>query len=315
MHMPGDGDEMHLVDPELVIRSLAAAVPPDRRQHIVIIGSLAAGYHCFRDRHLAVRTKDVDCLLEPRRTAPEAAVDITNALFDADWTFKPWDDFRLGTAETALEKLAVVRLYPPGINDWFIELLTTARPGSPHRDPERITTNHGDLQLCGFPNLDLAAFRAAEVDGIRVAQPAMLALVNLIGHAEASAATMSKPIAGRVSMLRSSKDLGRVLALAYLVEVADATGLAGVDAWPAIWREALLERYPESMAQIAASCGNGLLRLRDQAAQIADAQHTAVNGLLSGFTPKPTIPEFAAMIPVVLAAVARLQRLVAKSHG
>lgn len=150
---------------------------------------------------------------------------------------------------TRLDDLPVVRLHPPGSTDWFIELLTSARPNSAPRDPERVSTSHGDLQLCGFPNLDLAAHQAPEVHGLRVALPAMLALVNLIGHVEESGRTMSMKIAGR-EMLRSSKDLGRVLALAHLAEAGDRDGTAGISTWPQLWHGGLSTRYPASLAEI-----------------------------------------------------------------
>ena len=309
----GNSDEMNWVDPEQVIRALSTAVPADWRKHIVIIGSLAAGYHCLRARHLSVRTKDADCLLDPRHTAQQAAAGIANALFAAAWSFKPWGRFTIGTSATQLDDLPVVRLHPPGSTDWFIELLTSARPNSPLRDPERITTSQGDLQLCGFPNLDLAAHLAPEVHGVRVALPAMLALVNLIGHITESGRRMSMKLAGR-EMLRSSKDLGRVLAMAHLAEVEDHDGATGLSAWPQLWHGGLSSRYPDNLEQIAASCGEGISRLQKSPNQIEDAYHSAIHGLLAGVTPRPSISEFTALIPLVLTgAVGRLQRLAGRS--
>jgi hypothetical protein len=308
-------DGLNWVEPEQVIRSLAAAVPAEWRQHIVVIGSLAAGYHGLRAQRLSVRTKDADCLLDPRHTAQQAATGITNALFDAAWTFKPWGGFTIGTSATQLDDLPVVRLHPPGSTDWFIELLTSARPNSPLRDPERITTCRGDLQLCGFPALDLAAHQAPEVHGVRVALPAMLALVNLIGHVEESGRTMAMEVAGR-RMLRSSKDLGRVLALAYLAELDDQDGTAGISAWPGLWYGSLNSRYPEMLQQVVASCGDGLVRLRSGPNQIEDAYHSAIHGLLAGISPRPGLAEFTALIALVLSgAVGRMQRMVDQGTG
>lgn len=303
-------DDKNWVDPEAVILALADAVPADWRRHIVVIGSLAAGYHCLRARRLSVRTKDADCLLDPRHTAQQAATGITNALFDAAWAFKPWGRFTIGTSTTPLDDLPVVRLHPPGSTDWFIELLTSARPNSPLRDPERVTTSRGDLQLCGFPALDLAAYQAPHVHGVRVAMPAMLALVNLIGHVEESGRTMSMKIAGR-EMLRSSKDLGRVLALAYLAELDDQDGSGGVGAWPGLWHGGLRDRYPDTIGTVAATCGDGLLRIQRHPNQIEDAYHSAIHGLLAGVAPRPSVDAFAALIPLVVnGAVRRLQALV-----
>jgi hypothetical protein len=170
------------------------------------------------------------------------------------------------------------------------------------------------MQLCGFPSLDLTAYQAPEIHGVRVALPAMLALANLIGHIAESGRTMSLKIAGR-TMLRSSKDLGRVIALAYLSEVEDHDGRAGIAAWPHLWHGGLSLRYPNTWAQIAISCGDGLERLRTNQNQIEDAYHSAIHGLLAGVTPILSLAEFTTLIPLVsTGAVRQLQRL-AGQHG
>jgi len=52
--------------PDSIMRQIAEVIPEDVRGDIVIIGSLAAGYHFFGDDpDAAVMTKDVDCLLSP----------------------------------------------------------------------------------------------------------------------------------------------------------------------------------------------------------------------------------------------------------
>lgn len=61
---------MTRVSPQQVLSQVAAAVPESCRQYIVIIGSLAAGYHFFgNDTSRVVNTKDVDCVLEPYHVA------------------------------------------------------------------------------------------------------------------------------------------------------------------------------------------------------------------------------------------------------
>lgn len=49
-----------------IMRQIAEAIPEGVRSDIIIVGSLAAGYHFFSDDpEAAVMTKDVDCLLSP----------------------------------------------------------------------------------------------------------------------------------------------------------------------------------------------------------------------------------------------------------
>lgn len=72
---------IQLMAPGAVLEQLAAAVPEDFRENIVVIGSLAAGYHFFGDNpRLQVRTKDVDCLLCPRIHAIPAGEAVANRL-------------------------------------------------------------------------------------------------------------------------------------------------------------------------------------------------------------------------------------------
>ena len=49
--------QLHSVSPVQALREIASAVPADCRETIIIIGSLAAGYHYFADQdRMAVRT-------------------------------------------------------------------------------------------------------------------------------------------------------------------------------------------------------------------------------------------------------------------
>ena len=61
---------MKLLSPSKVLAQVSAAIPAECRQHVIIIGSLATGYHFFGDdAEHAVRTKDIDCVLTPRIAA------------------------------------------------------------------------------------------------------------------------------------------------------------------------------------------------------------------------------------------------------
>lgn len=61
---------MKELTPAKVMEQVANAVPAEYRTNIIIVGSLAAGFHFFGgDEEREVRTKDIDCLLSPHDKA------------------------------------------------------------------------------------------------------------------------------------------------------------------------------------------------------------------------------------------------------
>lgn len=206
------------ISPEDVLREVAQAVPADFRENIVVIDSLAAGYHFFKNQpSMQVRTKDIDCLLRPRLVAVDAGVAIANQLMNAGWTSRQEGLFEApGTSVTHNHDLPAVRLNPPNLKAWFIELLTV--PQSEHEGNvwTRLELESGHYGLPSFRFLSLTAFEPLKTAfRLYYARPEMMALANLLEHPVISAQTMSSLFAGR-SIKRSNKDLGRVLALARL---------------------------------------------------------------------------------------------------
>ena len=71
------------VSPGAVLAEIVNAIPEECKANMIIIGSLAAGYHFFvEDENMVVRTKDADCLLSPRIAAVSVGEAITEKLFD-----------------------------------------------------------------------------------------------------------------------------------------------------------------------------------------------------------------------------------------
>jgi hypothetical protein len=117
--------------PDAVMTQIAAALPLDCRQDVIIIGSMAAGYHFFAgDANTSIRTKDVDCMVSPHAKAVAAAGQVTERLLATNWHLR-----RQGAWSEPDDKLLMIRLEPPGTDGgagWFLELL-----GAPDEASER----------------------------------------------------------------------------------------------------------------------------------------------------------------------------------
>jgi hypothetical protein len=282
---------MSLVSPHAVLEILSAALPEDCRKNLVVIGSLAAGYCFFGDNaSLEVRTKDADCLLSPRFRAIPTGITVTEHLLAANWTFHPIGEFtEPGTADTPEANLPVVRLKPPGAQEWFIELLTV--PESPEDLSQRyirLPTSHGHFSLCSFGFLSLADHQPISTAfGLCVARPEMMALANLLHHPSIGTQTMSGLIGGR-EIKRSNKDLGRVVALALLAERQSEDALL---TWAPLWVEALQTRFPSRWRELALRTGKGLRQLlsRTSTNDFEEAFHTCALGLLASRPPTETL--------------------------
>jgi hypothetical protein len=275
------------ISPAEALKEIAEAVPAGCHDNIVIIGSLAAGYHYFQNQQdMGVRTKDADCLLFPRENAREAGIAITETLLDANWRFRPDGRWSApGNKTTPDTALPAVRLQPPSRSAWFIELLTVPETSSDRTlQWMRMETRNGDVYaLPSFGFLSLAHWNPIRTDfGLLIARPEMMALANLLEHPTIKSDTMSGGFAGRPDIKRSNKDLGRVLAIARLAIGQDDDALL---AWPDPWNAALRDRFPDDWRDLAASTGKGLRALLNSEQDLEQALYTCANGLLASRPP------------------------------
>ncbi|MEO8844615.1 MAG: hypothetical protein ABI591_23945 [Kofleriaceae bacterium] len=170
-------------------------------------------------------------------------------------------------------------LHPPGTEAYFVELL--AFPDEQQKVPRQwipIELADGWYALPAFQHLRLVGFaqRTSE-EGLQYAAPEMMALSNLLAHPTIGERRITDPIEGR-KLLRSAKDLGRVLALARLADRAE------VEAWPAAWEAALRAKYPaDEIAGLGARAGAGIRALLSNDEAFADAHFGVDVGLLRGY--------------------------------
>lgn len=263
--------------PASILRQISAAIPQNVRSDVIIIGSLAAGYLFFgEDPEAAVMTKDVDCLLSPDVRAVENSKAVAERLLGEGWQLRKHNNFdRSGDAQTPISELPFFRLNPPNNPDWFLELNASPPAGqSENKRLERVTTTHGDFAIFSFRFLALVEEEPILTPyGIAIARSEMMALANLLHHP----AIRPELIQGTTDK-RSNKDLGRVLALAWLAIARDENAM---QIWSKNWLTALRKRFPKDWKALALRAGDGLRALLASPPDLEQAIRLSNGGLLA----------------------------------
>jgi len=271
------------VTPNDIFAKISVSLSAEVREHIVVIGSLAAGYHFFHaDASVSVQTKDIDCVLEPFATAVGVGRSIHEQLTQAGWSTVHPKGMPPGNEETPDDQLPAIRMYPPQFaeslfDEWFLELLTLPEHAViDSRTWTRVLLSDGYYGLPSFRFLPIATFEPifAIAHSLHYAQPKMMALANLLEHPMIRPEYISAPIANRI-VKRSNKDLGRAVAIAHL------SGDRNLTEWPLEWKRALMTCRPQDWTTVLRNMGDGLRALLKSDSELEEALHTCNSGLLS----------------------------------
>ncbi|WLD13989.1 hypothetical protein [Planctellipticum variicoloris] len=265
---------MNQLDPQQLFVRIAQDIPQELRQHLFVTGSLAAAYH-YKARlgGQGINTKDADLVVHPAGDTNSCG-EMTTRLRGNGWQ-NTSECYPRQTAEPETD-LRAIRLFPPGSREYFIEFLNI-----PQKDQGEaklwipIELNDGWYGLPSFRFLGIASMDRLTSDvGLEYARPSMMALANLLSHPEVGTVRIES---GEMrGVLRSAKDLGRVIALARL------EGRDGTAAWINEWRRAMEECFPAKQGELLSRLGSGLEELLSDENALKDAWKTTDVGLLNG---------------------------------
>lgn len=263
------------LDPRAIFRMLARDIPASLRRHVYVVGSLAAAYHHRASLYRrAVNTKDADVIVHPAG-AVRSVAQMARRLLESGWART--DQCFPQPAARPAARLRTMRLHPAGSTAYFLELLglpPRTQPGPVVWTPVRLADGWYGVPCFRFLALT-AGDRLRSAEGIDYAHPAMMALANLLAHPNVGVQRMSGWIGGR-PILRAAKDLGRMLALAWLGGREETQG------WPRLWRAGLRRCFPAQWRALARRPGHGLRELLDDPVALEEAWFTTNVGLLSG---------------------------------
>lgn len=263
------------LDPRVLFTLIAHHIPEDLHQNVLIVGSLAAAYHHREQLQTrAVNTKDADVVVQPAGALRQCHA-MALRLLQEGWRRHPECSARKSPEPAG--DLRAIRLLPPKLDTYYLELLGLPEMGQQER--LRWVPVQLDDGWYGVPCFRYFAVTGQDPihsdEGLFHATPAMMALANLLAHREVGTDKMGEPIGDR-TLLRSAKDLGRVLALAWLA------GGAGVERWMEQWRAALRRCYPDDHEELASHIGDGLRALLSDEDALDQARHANEVGLLRG---------------------------------
>ena len=268
---------MAKLDPQAVLESFKTAFPARFHKNICVVGSLAAAYH-FRMKleSFVVNTKDADLVLNTAGDS-ETCKELARHLRKNGWTHRYPAEKPPAPNSDNPENLPFIRLYPPDNQDFFIEFLgLPAKDQSPEKVITPIQLSDGWFAVPRFRFMGPTAFDLqTSTQGIPYAAPWMMALANLLSHPILKPEVMSSKIAGR-DIWRCSKDLGRVLTLAWLSDRRD------LERWAPAWTAGTKDSFPKTWREVIPRARQALTAVLGNAQCMEQAHHTAANGLLAG---------------------------------
>ena len=265
---------MNKLDPKVLFERIANDVPKELHPNLFVTGSLAAAYH-FQSQieGRAINTKDADLVVHPAGDV-KSCREMAQRLIKNSW--RRTDECFPMSATDPTDHLRAIRLYPPESNAYFIEFLNI-----PEKDQNeskrwvRIKLLDGWYGLPSFRFLGVAAIdRIVSHVGLEYANPPMMALANLLSHPEVG---KSRIESGNLKgLLRSAKDLGRVIALAHL------SGREETERWVDPWLNAIKTCFPEQWRYLLNDLGKGLEELIDDDNALEETRLTTDVGILNG---------------------------------
>jgi hypothetical protein len=270
---------MTRLDPAELFDRIANDIPESLHSHLIVTGSLAAAYEFHAQLEgQAVNTKDADLVVHPAGEEKNCA-EMTQNLLQLGWT--PTEQCFPHADPEPIDDLCAIRLYPPNSSDYFIEFLNvpaigqeTAKKWIP------LELADGWYGLPSFRYMGVVALGPLKSKaGIEYANPAMMALANLLAHPRVGDSRIESGTMEGV--LRSAKDLGRVIALAHLA------GRDETENWITPWISAIETCFPNNKRDLVSTLGEGLRDLIDDPAALEDAHKTTDIGLLSGMNVTP----------------------------